>query len=226
MFPEAEPGISSVLGSREQTQARYDRISGWYDLLAGFWETKPRNVGLLKLGAQQGEVVLEIGFGTGHGILSLADSVGDSGMVYGLDLSPRMRDVTAARLTQEGLSDRVELKCGDAVEIPFETESLDAIFASFTLELFDTPEIPRVLRGCRRVLRRDGRLCVVSLSRAGRSSWVRELYEWAHRTFPGSVDCRPIFVQRSLEDAGFRILEAKQMAVWGLPVEIVLAIRS
>jgi len=222
-MPKDEPQISRVTRSKEEAQATYDRISRWYDLLEGIWERRSRGVGLRKLGAREGEVVLEIGFGTGHGIVALAQSVGGSGRVYGMDLSPRMVDITRARVREAGLSERVELRCGDAVQLPFEAGAFDAIFMSFTLELFDTPEIPKVLKECQRVLRGEGRVCAVSLSKTGGSDWMRRLYEWGHRKWPQLFDCRPIFVQRALEGAGFHILDATQMPMWGLAVEIILA---
>jgi len=217
------PETSRVIRSKDEARTTYDRISGWYDLLEGIWEKRYRDLGLGKLGAKEGEIVLEIGFGTGHGVLALAQSVGDSGRVYGVDLSSRMFSITQARIDEAGLSQRVDLRCGDAVQLPFDAGYFDAIFMSFTLELFDTPEILKVLHECQRVLHCGGRICVVSLSKAGRSTWMVRLYEWGHRKLPRFLDCRPIFVQRSLEEVGFRTLDASRTSMWALPVEIVLA---
>jgi ubiquinone/menaquinone biosynthesis C-methylase UbiE len=133
-----------------------------------------------------------------------------------------MLEITRSRIEKKGLSSRVTLKCADAAKLPFEAEFFDAVFMSFTLELFDTPEIPKVLHECKRVLQNGGRICVVSLSKEGELNWMRELYEWGHKRFPRLLDCRPIFVRRALEDSGFRISDAALMSLLGLPVEVVI----
>ena len=222
-MPDDEAGtISRVLRTREQTRAAYDRISRWYDFLEGNWEGEPKRACLQRLGIQRGEMALEIGFGTGHGILALARAVGESGRVFGVDLSPRMLELTQTRVIRERLAGRVSLKNGDATAVPLDDNSCDAVFMSFVLELFDTPEIPRVLSECRRVLKSGGRLGVVSLSKTGRSTWIRNLYEWGHARFPSVLDCRPIFVREALGIAGFRTLQASRRLLWGLPIEIVV----
>ena len=218
--------ISRVTRSKQQAIVAYDRISRWYDWLAGSSEQPLAKLGLIKLKAIPGETVLEIGFGTGNALLSLATAVGDSGRVVGIDLSPGMFKVASEKLLRANLSKRVTLEQGDAAALPFGADSFDAIFTSFTLELFDTPEIPIVLAECRRVLKPGGRMGVVAMARDPYEELPVRIYEWFHQHLPAYVDCRPIYVQSVLVRAGFQIRDITCKKMWGLPVEICLAHKS
>jgi len=220
-----QPGVLRVLQSKDETRAFYDKIAHVYDLLAEHSEAPVRQAGLHMLDVQPGQTVLEIGFGTGRCLLELAPSVGVRGKVYGIDLSEKMRDISHARLEDQGLEDRVELRCGDALHLPYPDRSMDGVFMSFTLELFDTPEIPVVLSECRRVLRTGGRIVVVGMSRAVPGGVVTEVFEWTHRHFPNYLDCRPILVRQALEDAGFHIAESQTVSMW-VKVEIVSGLKD
>src|ERR1017187_5344209 len=188
-MPSDEPqqhqgGVLRVLQSKEETRAFYDKIGGVYDLLAEHSEGPVRQTGLDKLALAPGERVLEIGYGTGHCLVQLAEAVGPEGKVFGIDLSEGMRARERAQAEQEHLSDRVELSCGDATRLQYPDGSMDAVFMSFTLELFDTPEIPRVLTECKRVLRAGGRIGVIAITKEGKDGFAVEAYEWTHRHFP------------------------------------------
>jgi ubiquinone/menaquinone biosynthesis C-methylase UbiE len=212
--------VCRVARSKEQAKANYDRLSRWYDRLAGSAERRLRQRGLEGLGASEGEAVLEIGFGTGDALIALARAAGPSGRVCGIDLSDGMARVATAKLAAAGCSG-VELHVGDAATLPFSDASFDAIFTSFTLELFDTPEIPVVLGECARVLRPDGRVVVVAMAKRG--GLAERLYERLHRWFPVIIDCRPLPVPQTLRAAGFQVVAVHESTVWGLPVQVACA---
>jgi ubiquinone/menaquinone biosynthesis C-methylase UbiE len=130
-----------------------------------------------------------------------------------------------ARVEAAGLSGRMELVRGDAVELPWPDAGFDAAFLSFTLELFDTPAIPLVLAECGRVLRPGGRLGVVAMALRQPRSLMLRLYEWAHRRFPAAVDCRPVAVRTLIEQAGFAVTSREESSTWGLPVDIIVAVK-
>lgn len=216
--------ISGVTRSKLVAQANYDRLSRWYDLLAGGSEKKFTELGLRHLNVQPGETVLELGPGTGHALVVLAAAVGDTGQVYGLDLSAGMLAMARQRVRQAGLSKRIGLQQGDATALPGASNRFDAIFMSFTLELFDTSDLLVVLTECRRLLRPGGRLGVVTLAKQEKTGLMMvRLYEWAHHQWPHYIDCRPIWVQPALVKANFQILNVTAKSMWGLSVEIVLA---
>jgi len=150
--------------------------------------------------------------------------VGDGGSCCGVDISTGMLKMTRDRLLRSGLADGAGLCCADAVRLPSGTPLRRHIMA-FTLELFDTPEIPQVLEETRRVLKPGGRIAVVSLSKEGKASTAIRLYEWAHRKWPRYADCRPIYVERSMTACGYAVRSRARARMAGLPLDTVLAIK-
>jgi ubiquinone/menaquinone biosynthesis C-methylase UbiE len=221
----APHSVLRVFQTKDQTRAFYNRISSFYDLLSDRSEAPMRQAGLDLLRAAPGEKVLEIGFGTGHSLVPLAEVVGPLGRVFGLDLADKMVELAQQRLANAGCLDRANLRRGDATQLPYDADSMDAVFMSFTLELFDTPEIPKVLCECHRVLRPGGRIVVVGMSKAGQHEPLVGIFEWTHIHFPHFLDCRPIFVREELLRAGFSITRDLRKHRW-VPVEIVLGIKG
>jgi len=220
------PAVLPVCRSKEEAKQFYDRVSKLYDCVAGAFERKYAEMALNRLAIQNGETVLEIGFGTGHCLQQIAQLVGNKGKAYGIDISPGMFKVTKKRLEKAGLIDKVELYCGDALQLPYDNETFDATFTSFTLELFDTPEIPKVLEEVRRTLKLDGRLGVVSMSKQDGQSTLLRLYEWVHKKWPKYIDCRPIYVEHSLTDARYEVRSKEKVKLFGLPGELIIATKA
>jgi demethylmenaquinone methyltransferase/2-methoxy-6-polyprenyl-1,4-benzoquinol methylase len=212
----------------ESNRVFYDRISHAYDLLADANERQARLTGLRALELNKGERVLEVGFGTGNEILDLADLVGPGGKVCGIDISPGMLSVAQHKLQQKPTTTPVELRVGDARQLPYPPASFDAVYSSFTLELFPEEDIPVVLAEARRVLREGGRIGVVSMAqvKAGKTpSTLERIYVWMHRHFPHIVDCRPIDAAGVLTAAGFRVVRNIDLTIWSMPVAAVVAER-
>ena len=199
----------------------YSRLAPWYDLIASSEKRFIRS-GLELLDPRPGEVILEIGFGTGYALQRIIPHL-KTGFCAGLDLSPGMAYQTQNKLRGAGLLERTGLVCSDSLPLPFPAASFDAIFSSFTLELFDTPHIPVVLKECRRVLKPSGRLVVVSLSKDEHLGLMGKLYERFHERFPTLADCRPIPVRRLLSENGFQVDDIEFTRMWGLPVVLAAA---
>lgn len=218
--------IERVPRTSQQAATAYTRLSRWYDWLGKSSEGPHITIGLRLLNAHAGERALEIGFGTGHGLVALAQSVGETGRVCGIDLSPGMIDVAREQIEREHLTDRVVMQRGNVLHLPYATGTFDVVFSSFMLDLIDTPDLPTVLNECRRVLRSNGRVGIVSMSKAcgaRASNLIVKVYERAHRWLPALIDCRPIYAQTLLAAAGFHIDMAQTRSMWGLPVEIAIA---
>ena len=199
----------------------YTRLAPWYDLLAAS-EKKFIRRGVELLDPQSGERILEIGFGTGYAQEHLISTI-NTGFSAAVDLSPGMAYQAQRKLRLAGLLDRCGLTISDSLPLPFPTNTFDSLFSSFTLELFDTPQIPILLGECRRVLKPEGRLVVVSLSKDQQLGGVGRLYEHFHNRFPTLADCRPIPVLRLLAENDFIVIKHEYRKMWGLPVIMLSA---
>jgi ubiquinone/menaquinone biosynthesis C-methylase UbiE len=215
--------IRRVKRPKSAARRSYDRMSRMYDPLAGSSEMPFTRSGLQMLNIQSGETVLEIGPGTGKALIELCKRSGEKSLICGLDLSTGMLQVASENIKKANLAKRASLVSGDGAWLPFESNTFEAVFMSFTLELFDTPEIPTVLAECRRVLKPGGRISIVSMLKPERSNWIVRLYEWFHEVLPNYVDCRPIQAGNMIQAAGFNLAEQKVSSMWGLPVELLLA---
>lgn len=218
--------ILSVPRTKEEAKQAYDRISKYYDYVIGTFGRKYAKMALERLSIVEGETVLEIGFGTGYCLKRIAEFTGQKRKVYGIDISSGMIEITKKRLEKAGLASGVELLCGDAAYMPFHDNTFDAVFMSFVLEIFDTPEIPRVLEQIKQVLKSGGRLGIASMSKENGKSVFLKLYEWIHNKWPKYVGSRPIYAEQALIDTGYQIKSKEKIKLFRLPIEIIVAVKT
>jgi SAM-dependent methyltransferase len=104
----------------------------------------------LLLGLSPGDVVLDVACGPGNFSREFATTVGDGGLVIGIDASRTMLERGAAELVQAGLPNLALIR-GDATDLPFGDSTFDAVCCFAALHLLADPfagldEMRRVLR--------------------------------------------------------------------------------
>ena len=132
-------------------------------------------------GIRSGDRVLDVACGTGVLARHLAERVGPTGSVVGLDLNDGMLAVAARH------GPRVDWRQGRAEALPFEDASFDAVVSQFGLMFFE--DRSRALREMRRVLRPGRSLAVAVWDRLENSPGYAELVLLLERLFgSGSAD--------------------------------------
>jgi ubiquinone/menaquinone biosynthesis C-methylase UbiE len=108
------------------------------------------------LDIQAGQRILDVGCGTGEDVLRMAERVGPTGLVVGIDGSQFMVATALQRAESFGLP--VQLAAGDAHQLEFADESFDACRADRIFMHLESP--PQALHEMVRVTRRGGRVLV------------------------------------------------------------------
>jgi len=110
---------------------------------------------LLDVGS--GKQVLEVGCGSGWVLREIARRVGPGGRAAGLDASAELLTIARAQAERDELS--IELRQGDARQLPFDDDEFDVALAP--LVLLHVPEADRAVPELVRVVRPGGRVGVL-----------------------------------------------------------------
>lgn len=100
---------------------------------------------------------LDIATGKGAVLFPLAEKVGPSGKVVGIDISKQMLEETSITIQKRDV-DWIDLVHMDAEQLDFPDNSFDAIFCGFALFFF--PSMSKALSEFKRVLKPEGFLAV------------------------------------------------------------------
>jgi ubiquinone/menaquinone biosynthesis C-methylase UbiE len=148
----------TVSEETERLKRIYEKQAPRYDRSIAFWEKL-----LFRDGRQwvcsraQGEV-LEVAIGTGRNLTFYPAGV----RMTGIDLSPAMLERARERAGELGME--VDLREGDAQDLPFPGGSFDTVVC--TLSLCNVPDDRRAVAEMKRVLRPGGRLLLLDHIRA------------------------------------------------------------
>jgi demethylmenaquinone methyltransferase/2-methoxy-6-polyprenyl-1,4-benzoquinol methylase len=166
-------------------EAMFDRIANRYDLFnmlasASLDERWRRQ---LAARVRRGARVLDIGCGTGASARRLAQRVGPSGRVVGVDVSERMLEI--ARQRRPLRVGTVRFIRANALTLPFPDEAFDYVTSAFVTRNV-MMQLDELLAELRRVLVPGGALCFLDMTRPPRNRWLRGGYSWyVTRVIPG-----------------------------------------
>lgn len=175
-----------------------------------------RRLVLEALAARPGERVADVGCGPGFVVADVREAVGDAGTVVGIDNSPQMLALAAARCAGRP---GVEFRPGDAAAVPLEAGSADAAVCVQVLEY--VPDVAAALGELFRIVRPGGRVVVwdvdwatVSWFSADPQRMRRVLTAWDEHLAHPSL---PLTLGAALRTAGFEDvrMEAHPFAATG-----------
>lgn len=198
-------------------QEYYDRISIRYDWIEAF-EAAAKKVAQEFLDLRPGDYLLNVGAGSGKDNQKFQEIVGQTGGIFGIDLSWEMTRLSRARLTSPAIQ-------ADARRLPCSANCFDRLYAAYLLDLIPPNEIPGILDEFQRVLKPDGRMVLLSLTEGvtPASKMVVALWKLAYHISPVACGgCRPINLYSIANVAGYPILATKVITQFGIASEIVV----
>ena len=138
----------------------FHRVADTYDAVGvDFFE--PIAAGLVaELAPQPGERALDVGCGRGAALFRLAEAVGPTGHVAGIDVASGMVERTRADVVEAGLDGFVTVEVGDANAVPVPDAGFDVVASSLVLFFLTEPLV--ALLSWHDVLMPGGRLGVTT----------------------------------------------------------------
>ncbi len=114
-----------------------------------------------RMDVQKGSSALDLCCGTADWTIALAEAVGPTGKVVGLDFSKNMLKIGQEKIDNLQLN-QVKLVHGNAMELPFEDNSFDYVTIGFGLR--NVPDYMTVLKEMKRVVKPGGKVVCLETS--------------------------------------------------------------
>jgi ubiquinone/menaquinone biosynthesis C-methylase UbiE len=152
----ATPGVHPISGRRYAAYMSYQGAD-WLDREERDIEEEP-NRALDALGLKRGDIVADVGAGSGYMSVRMAKRVGNEGRVYAEDIQPEMIALLNKRLTREKVTNVVPI-LGLINDPKLPEATLDLILLVDVYHEFSEPQL--MLRGLRAALKPTGRLVLL-----------------------------------------------------------------
>ena len=156
-----------VEGSKKkQVSTMFDNIAPYYDLL-----NKVLSLGIDKVWRRKAirllkednpKIILDVATGTADLALEIAKTLQPEKIV-GVDISTEMLAIGRQKIDKKSLSQLITLEEGDSENLPFESNSFDAITVAFGVRNFENLE--KGLAEMFRVLKPNGKVIILEFSK-------------------------------------------------------------
>jgi demethylmenaquinone methyltransferase/2-methoxy-6-polyprenyl-1,4-benzoquinol methylase len=165
----------------------FSHIAKRYDVMnsvLSFWQHKLwRRFAMKRTNLTLGGSALDVACGTGDWTLSLANVVGKSGKVVGLDFVEEMLQVAKIKMERRGILDNpVSLVAGNAMELPFKENAFDVATIGFALR--NVPDVLTVLQEMTRVVKPGGQVVSLELSKPQWKPFRAIYYFYFYKVLP------------------------------------------
>jgi ubiquinone/menaquinone biosynthesis C-methylase UbiE len=200
----------------DSVQKEYARLAPDYDRRWSFYIEATLQATLSHLEIRSGDLVLDLGCGTGTLIQHLL-KIAPEAEIFGLDPSAEMLEIA-----KQKLPDSVQLTAGSATNLPFPNDCFDVLVSTSALHYFRNPD--RAVREMQRVLKPSGRLiltdwCYDYWTCRGLDLWLR-LRDRAYCKTYGTSD-----LKQMLQAGGFEVVAIERYKIdwlWGMMTATVV----
>lgn len=191
----------------EEIKRAYDARSHIYSKTVARWEHENHLLALERAAIQPQDKVLEVAVGPGLTLLEILKRVDEHNIVYGVDISPEMLYLAEERANQAGYAN-IALFEGNARDLPFDDDTFDVLYNGYMLDLIPLAELPGIIQEFKRVLKPNGRLILLNMSKKDGSviTFREKLFRWlpAKWVLYLAGGCRPVLMENYVKQAGFR----------------------
>lgn len=160
VVPYKESGQSK----KEQVAGMFDKIAGTYDFLNHFLslgiDVQWRKKVVSELQDVTHDEILDVATGTADLAIALASL--KPGKIIGVDIAEKMLKVGSKKLEKKGLNELISLEYGDSENLPFESNSFDAVTVSFGVRNFEN--LDKGIAEINRVLKPNGKTVILEFS--------------------------------------------------------------
>ena len=209
--------------NKEEVREVYRKYASMYDIWSGLTESKSRQRCLEVADIKNGEAVLEVAVGTGILFEKLLQ-LNPTGRNEGIDLTEAMLSRARERAKKSKASGYL-LKVGDAYDLQYSDNSFDVILNNYMFDLIPEKDFVAILSEFKRVLRKDGRIILVNMTKGTRG--FNAIWEWLYRISPSLLGgCRGIELKPYLEEAGFNRVRREYISQMLFPSEVIYGVKS